>query len=139
LLVIRKLAQERTGEHMDKLVIDEELVDNVVVLRLHGIVDSGTAQFLEDKFNDLVSSNSVRIVADLSDVNYISSAGWGIFVGEIKGIRQRNGDIKLASMHVDVREVFDLLEFNTLLRPYNSTEEALAAFATHQNTRIQNS
>jgi len=60
---------------MDRLIIDEELVDNVVVLKLRGIVDSGTAQFLEDKFNDLVSSNSVRIIADLGDVNYISSAG----------------------------------------------------------------
>jgi anti-sigma B factor antagonist len=121
---------------MDKLAIDEEYVDNVVVLKLRGIVDSGTAQFLEDKFNELVSSNSVRIVADLGEVNYISSAGWGIFVGEIKGIRQRNGDIKLASMHADVREVFDLLEFNTLLKPYGSKEEALAAFAMHQNTKI---
>ncbi len=130
-------AQERTGRFMDKLVIDADFVDNVVVLKLRGIVDSGTAQFLEDKFNDLVASNSVRIVADLGDVEYISSAGWGIFVGEIKGIRQRNGDIKLASMHVDVREVFDLLEFNTLLTPYNSKEEALAAFALHQNTRIR--
>ena len=121
---------------MDKLIIDEEVVDNVVVLKLHGIVDSGTAQFLEDRFNELVSANSVRIVADLGDVNYISSAGWGIFVGEIKGIRQRNGDSKLAAMHPDVREVFDLLEFNTLLRPYGTTEEALSAFAAHQNTRI---
>ncbi|MDD4856681.1 MAG: STAS domain-containing protein, partial [Candidatus Krumholzibacteria bacterium] len=94
------------------------------------------AQFLEDKFNELVASNSVRIVADLGGVNYISSAGWGIFVGEIKGIRQRNGDIKLAAMHPDVREVFDLLEFNTLLMPYGSTEEALSVFATHQNTKI---
>jgi len=121
---------------MDRLIIDEELVDGVVVLKLHGIVDSGTAQFLEDKFNDLVASNNVRIVADLGDVNYISSAGWGIFVGEIKGIRQRAGDIKLASMHPDVREVFDLLEFNTLLKPYATKEEALSAFAAHQNTRI---
>jgi anti-sigma B factor antagonist len=121
---------------MDRLIIDEELVDNVVVLKLHGIVDSGTAQVLEDKFNDLVASNNVRIVADLGDVNYISSAGWGIFVGEIKGIRQRSGDIKLASMHPDVREVFDLLEFNTLLKPYATKEEALSAFAAHQNTRI---
>jgi anti-sigma B factor antagonist len=121
---------------MDRLIIDEELVDGVVVLKLHGIVDSGTAQFLEDKFNDLVASNNVRIVADLGDVNYISSAGWGIFVGEIKGIRQRSGDIKLASMHPDVREVFDLLEFNTLLKPYATKEEALSVFAAHQNTRI---
>ncbi len=121
---------------MDKLVINEELVENVVVLKLHGIIDSGTAQFLEDKFNDLVASNSVRIVADLGDVTYISSAGWGIFVGEIKGIRQRNGDIKLSAMHPDVREVFELLEFNTLLKPYGTTEEALSAFASHQNSRI---
>jgi anti-sigma B factor antagonist len=121
---------------MDKLVISEELVDNVVVLKLHGIIDSGTAQFLEDKFNDLVASNNVRIVADLGDVNYISSAGWGIFVGEIKGIRQRRGDIKLAAMHPDVREVFELLEFNTLLQPYGTAEEALSVFASHQNSRI---
>ena len=120
---------------MDKLIIDEEHVDNVTVLKLHGIVDSGTAQFLEDKFNDLVASNNVRIVADLGDVNYISSAGWGIFVGEIRGIRQRKGDIKLAAMHPDVREVFDLLEFNTLLKPYNTRQEALTAFTTHQNTK----
>ena len=121
---------------MDRLIIDEEFAENVVVLKLHGIVDSGTAQFLEDKFNDLVASNNVRIVADLGGVNYISSAGWGIFVGEIKGIRQRNGDIKLAAMHPDVREVFDLLEFNTLLKPYGTKEEALSAFSSHQNTKI---
>lgn len=120
---------------MDKLTIDEELAENVVILKLRGIVDSGTAQFLEDKFNDLVASNNVRIIADLGDVNYISSAGWGIFVGEIRGIRQRNGDIKLVAMHPDVREVFDLLEFNTLLKPYHSKEEALAAFTAHQNTK----
>ena len=120
---------------MDKLIIDEEFIDNVVVLKLRGIVDSGTAQYLEDKFNDLVASSNVRIVADLGEVNYISSAGWGIFVGEIKGIRQRNGDIKLAAMHPDVREVFDLLEFNTLLKPYNTKEEAFKAFKTHQNSK----
>lgn len=121
---------------MDRLIIEEEVIENVVLLKLHGIVDSGTAQFLEDKFDDLVASNHVRIVADLGDVSYISSAGWGIFVGEIKGIRQRNGDIKLAAMHPDVRDVFDLLEFNTLLRPYGTKEEALSAFAADQNSRI---
>ena len=120
---------------MDKLIIHEENVEGVVVLKLSGIIDSGTAQFLEDAFNELIASNSVRIVADLSDVNYISSAGWGIFVGEIKGIRQRGGDIKLMAMHPDVREVFELLEFSTLLRPYGTLEEAISAFKAPQNTK----
>jgi len=76
------------------------------------------------------------MVVDLGDVEYISSAGWGIFVGEIKGVRQLDGDIKLAGMSSSVREVFDLLEFNTLLKPYNSKEEALAAFEAQKNQKL---
>lgn len=121
---------------MDRLHIEEEMVDDVVVLVLEGLVDSGTSQLMEDRFNDLVSRGRVRIVADLEHVDYISSAGWGIFVGEIKGVRNRNGDIKLASMRPDVREVFDLLEFNTLLTPYNSRTDALNAFREQENREL---
>ena len=122
---------------MDKLLIEEEWVEDIVVLKLHGLIDSGTSQFLEDKFKELVGANNTRVVVDLKDVGYVSSAGWGIFVGEIKGVRQRNGDIKLAGMNQDVREVFDLLEFNTLLTPYNSKEDALNAFETSKNTELK--
>ena len=120
---------------MDRLIIEEEKIEDVILLKLHGLVDSGTAQFLEDKFNEMTVSDNVKIVVDLQNVDYISSAGWGIFVGEIKGIRQRDGDIKLAGMRSDVREVFDLLEFNTLLTPYVSNEEAFSAFSEEQNSR----
>jgi len=113
---------------MDKLLIDEERVADVVILSLQGLVDSGTSQTMEEKLEDLISSGVVKIVVDLGRVDYISSAGWGIFVGEIKGVRKRNGDIKLAGMRPDVREVFDLLEFDTLLTPYVSRVDALAAF-----------
>ena len=113
---------------MDKLLIDEEKVEGIVVLKLKGLVDSGTSQLMEGRLNDLISDGNVKIVVDLDLVDYISSAGWGIFVGEIKGVRASNGDIKLASMRPDVREVFDLLEFNTLLTPYDSRGDALAAF-----------
>jgi anti-anti-sigma factor len=121
---------------MDRLLIETEYVEDIVVLKLRGLVDSGTSQYLEDKFSELLSEHSVKIVVDLQGVDYISSAGWGIFVGEIKGIRQRKGDIKLAGMHRDVREVFDLLEFNTLIKPYNSKEDAITAFVTQENTKL---
>ncbi|MCK4537435.1 MAG: STAS domain-containing protein [Candidatus Krumholzibacteria bacterium] len=121
---------------MDKLQIEEERIDDVVVLILAGLVDSGTSQLMEDKFNDLISRGNVKIVADLEKVDYISSAGWGIFVGEIKGVRRQNGDIKLAGMRPDVREVFDLLEFNALLTPYNNRDNALAAFNHSENKKL---
>ena len=121
---------------MDKLLINEEKVEDVIVLKLQGLVDSGTSQLMEGRLNDLISDGNVKIVVDLDLVDYISSAGWGIFVGEIKGVRQSNGDIKLASMRPDVREVFDLLEFNTLLTPYDSRGDALAAFEAEKRSEL---
>ena len=121
---------------MDKLLIDEEKVEDVVVLKLQGLVDSGTSQLIEGRLNDVISGGNVKIVVDLDLVDYISSAGWGIFVGEIKGVRQSNGDIKLASMRPDVREVFDLLEFDTLLTPYDSRGDALAAFEVEEKSEF---
>ena len=121
---------------MDRLIIEEEYAGDIVILKLRGLIDSGTSQLLEDKFRELVSSKSVRLVVDLQGVDYISSAGWGIFVGEIKGVRERDGDIKLAGMVPGVREVFDLLEFNTLLQPFDSKEDAVAMFEGRQNSRL---
>jgi len=121
---------------MDKLMIDEEMVKDVVVLKLQGLVDSGTSQDMEGRLNELISDGNVKIVVDLGHVDYISSAGWGIFVGEIKGVRASNGDIKLASMRPEVREVFDLLEFHTLLTPYDSREDALAAFGAENRSEL---
>jgi len=121
---------------MDKLRIQEEWIDDIVLLRIDGLVDSGTSQLMEDKFDELISRGHVKIVADLERVDYISSAGWGIFVGEIKGVRRKNGDINLAQMRPDVREVFDLLEFNALLTPYNSKDDAVAAFNQQENKEL---
>nr|HID60195.1 STAS domain-containing protein [Desulfobacterales bacterium] len=33
------------------------------------------------------------IIIDLAGVDYISSAGWGIFISSIREIRANNGDI----------------------------------------------
>jgi len=118
---------------MDKLHIEEEIIDDTVVLKLMGLVDSATSHYLESKLAQLIEDEKVKLVIDLNDVDYISSAGWGIFVCEIKGVRERDGDIKLAGMLPDVRDVFELLEFDTLLTPYNTVTDALMAFESEKS------
>jgi anti-anti-sigma factor len=65
---------------------------------------------------------------DLAGAEYISSAGWGIFLAEIKRIRENGGDLKLSAMVPNVREIFELLEFNYILRAYDSIDAAVADF-----------
>lgn len=100
----------------------------VSVLKVSGYLDTTTASELETALYGLLDRENYRIVVDLTGVNYISSAGWGIFIGEIKRIRNHGGDLKLAGMVGDVHEVFQLLEFHSILEAYTTTQEAVDAF-----------
>jgi len=108
----------------------EEAAQNrgVSVLRVSGYVDTTTSPDLERRLQALLREQRYHIVVDLSGVEYISSAGWGIFISEIREIREQGGDLKLAGMIPDVREVFDLLEFENILKAYPDTEKAVGSF-----------
>jgi len=103
--------------------------NGVSVLKVSGYLDTTTSDELENALSGLLQKNESKIVIDLSGVNYISSAGWGIFISEIKNIRHKGGDLKLCGMVGDVFEVFQLLEFNSILEAYDSTDDAITAFA----------
>jgi anti-sigma B factor antagonist len=102
--------------------------NDVTILKVSGYLDTTTASELEAALYGLLKKDRCKIVVELSGVSYISSAGWGIFIGEIKEIRNRGGDLKLAGMTGDVFEVFQLLEFHTILESYASADEAIEAF-----------
>ena len=104
------------------------LSDDVYIIKVAGYVDTTTSVELENALDNLLKKEEYKIVVDLEAVDYISSAGWGIFISEIKGIRENGGDLKLADMTPDVLEVFELLEFRHILRAYSSVEEAIADF-----------
>jgi anti-sigma B factor antagonist len=101
---------------------------DVSIISVGGFVDTTTSGELEESLKRLLKQGQFNIIVDLGEVNYISSAGWGIFISEIKEIRQNGGDLKLAAMIGDVFEVFELLEFQTILESFDSVEEAIESF-----------
>ena len=102
--------------------------EDVYVLRVDGFIDTITAPEVERTLETMVDQGKYRLIMDLGGVDYISSAGWGIFISRIKEIRRNGGDLKLARMSPGVYEVFELLEFDRILRAYDSVEEAEKGF-----------
>ncbi|MFC1501810.1 anti-sigma factor antagonist [bacterium] len=101
---------------------------DISIIRVGGYIDTTTSSELEHALDSLLKAGVFRIIIDLGNVDYISSAGWGIFISEIKGIREREGDLKLARMIPDVYEVFELLEFNYILKAFDQIEDAVRDF-----------
>ena len=100
-------------------------------VRVDGVIDTITAGELEEVFGSLLKRGRYRIIVDLAGVDYISSAGWGIFISNIRDIRNHDGDIKLTNMVTNVYEIYDLLEFDNVLKAYDSLEAARGAFGDH--------
>jgi len=94
-------------------------------MAVKGFIDTTTAPEFEKKFLMVLGEKKFKLVVDLKDVNYISSAGWGIFISEIKRIRNQKGDLVLVGMNPEVSEVFELLEFNTILKSFPNVESAV--------------
>ncbi len=101
---------------------------DVSEVRIDGVIDTLTASELEQVMDSLLRRNRYRIVIDLAGVDYISSAGWGIFISHIKDVRDNGGDIKLANMVSDVYEIFELLEFDKVLQVFTSVDAAVDKF-----------
>ncbi|NIR52435.1 STAS domain-containing protein [candidate division KSB1 bacterium] len=110
------------------------LQQQISIIKVGGYIDTTTSAELEHALSSLLKSNRYNIIIDLGNVDYISSAGWGIFISEIKGIREKNGDLKLVRMIPDVFEVFELLEFHYILRAFDTLEEAIADFDQQTST-----
>ena len=104
--------------------LSESDQDKVSEVRVDGVIDTTTAGELEEVIDSLLKRDRYRIVLDLAGVDYISSAGWGIFISHIKEVRANGGDIKLANMITNVYEIYELLEFDKVLKVYNSVDAA---------------
>ncbi len=102
--------------------------NQISIIKVGGFIDTTTSSEVERALNSLLKQGRYNIIIDLGNVDYISSAGWGIFISEIKSIRENNGDLKLVRMIPDVYEIFELLEFHHILEVYDSVEEAIQKF-----------
>jgi anti-sigma B factor antagonist len=102
------------------------------VIELKGYLDAHTAPTLENAFQKLLQDHKFNIVVNCRDLNYISSAGLGVFMAFIEDVRKNKGDIKLTNMTPKVYNVFDLLGFPILYEIYKDEQEAIKKFSAAQ-------
>ncbi len=78
-----------------------------------------------------------KIIVNLEQVPYISSVGWGTFVSELKDIRDNNGDLVLANMTYDIYNIFELMEFSSILNSFTGVDSAVSYFLGTEAVKTQ--
>lgn len=113
---------------MNEFLVDRQDKAEVSCLYIKGYLDAHTAPKFEESLQILVNEKRYKIVVNFLDLNYISSAGLGVFMGFIEEIRTGGGDIKMTNMKPKVFKVFDLLGFPNLYEITDTEEEAIKKF-----------
>ncbi len=112
----------------DLQIETRHLDDEVILLELAGFLDAHTFEQLEAKIEELFENDAYQLVVNLNELEYISSAGAGVFIGAIGTAQDNGGNIVLVSPSENVREVFDLLGLTQIFPIVDSAEEASTVF-----------
>ena len=108
--------------------ISTQDMDRASVIKVTGRVDSATAPDLETALKQLVDGSKTKIVLDLTNVEYMSSAGLRAMVSTLKAVKRVNGDLRLASPSSRVEEVLRLAGLTSIFSIYPSQKDAVASF-----------
>ncbi len=101
---------------------------DVTIVKVEGYLDAHTFEQLEETITDLFGQKKYKIIVDLSKVEYISSAGAGVFIGALSEAQEHGGNIVLMNPTTNVREVFDLLGLTQIFAVVDDRKAAISQF-----------
>jgi anti-sigma B factor antagonist len=106
-----------------EIVVNEE--NDVVVIKLVGNLDTNTAPEAEQTINQWLEKESKKMVINLQESKYVSSAGLRVFLATAKKMTAAGGAVKFCSPNDVVKEILDISGFTSILDVKESLEEAM--------------
>jgi anti-sigma B factor antagonist len=99
------------------------------VIKIIGRVDSSTAPILEQNIKNLMEAGHYHIILDLSEMEFISSAGLRVLISAQKNCRRYNrGEVVLAAVPTNILKALDLAGFTSLFHLQTAVVTAVANF-----------
>jgi anti-sigma B factor antagonist len=97
------------------------------VLSITGEVDASNSVILDEAIQDLIAEGSKFILIDGKNLEYISSAGLGVFMSYLEDFQEQGINFKICDLTPRVYEVFKILGLDQLIPIYQDKTTAFAS------------
>ena len=108
--------------------IEHRQVDGVTVVNLSGRLDSATSGDVMDQLNGPVNAGATRLIVNLKDLTYISSAGLRSILVAAKMTKTLNGGMRLCEPNALVSKTLEVSGFDNLIKIDSLESQSLEAF-----------
>lgn len=96
------------------------------ILKLGRRIDAASAPNLEVECCALLEKNELRlIVLDMTETEYISSAGLKVILFIAQTLRPRQGEVRFVALKEQVRDIFSMSGFMSLFQEFPSVDAAV--------------
>lgn len=116
-------------DELGRDMLQHERIGDVTLISLRTALDANTAHRAKEALDRLIAGGDTRLVVDLSNLDYIDSAGLSVLVSILKGARARGGDVHLFGVDDSIKMIFDLTRLSRVFKIFPDREEALSSFA----------
>ena len=96
--------------------VKEELNQDIVTLKPVGDLDANSSVQVDEKIREWISKGQFRFLVDCSELEYISSAGLGLFISFLEEVRAGHGDFVFFGMTPKIQKVFELLGLDKIVK-----------------------
>ncbi len=107
---------------------NENVSEGIVYFEVAGMLDAHNFELLEALFEKHFDSDSYRFVVDICRLEYVSSAGAGVFIGAVGTCQENDGNVVLVQPSREVKEIFELLGVYQIFPVVDTQKGALDLF-----------
>lgn len=100
---------------------------NLKLISVSGEIDASSSIELDNALNS-ASETHQNILIDLSGLDYISSAGLGVFISYLDDFKKKGVSLVMYGLQEKVSEVFAILGLQQLMNIKSTEEEARKVF-----------
>lgn len=93
---------------------------DMFVLAIRGRLDAVSAPQLEERLGQWFEQAGKKLIFNLEELDYISSAGLRAFLSTAKKMKALNGKMCMAALRDNVKDVFTISGFIALIPSYDT-------------------
>lgn len=111
-----------------ELTITVENHKRCSVIVIAGRIDSSNASELDNTLKELLDGGTSNLILEMSQVEYMSSAGLRAIVSALREAKKKRGDVRISTPSERVAEVFSLAGLLPLFQTYDDLTTAVGSF-----------
>ncbi len=105
---------------------------DIVVVHIYGSLDTVAAYAFQEKMNTLIKSGAYKYIIDFEHLEYIGSAGIGVFPALALELEKHHGGIVFVNVSEKIHKLFEMIGLTTIFEIKDTLEKAIEEFESDE-------